>query len=90
MIFPRFNRFIILQLLLVLTLINFAQGGRTKTKSKSGDEFTTRCVYQTPINYAINPVATKSRYIVTVTSGSVVSTPTYGKKCNNPALIKDG
>ncbi|KAJ8067560.1 hypothetical protein OCU04_004900 [Sclerotinia nivalis] len=88
MIFPRFNRSTILQLLLILTLTTFAQGGRAKTKTKSKDKFTTRCVYQTPIDYAINPAATKSRYTVTVTSGGVVSTPTYGKKWNSPTLMK--
>ncbi|APA11470.1 predicted protein [Sclerotinia sclerotiorum 1980 UF-70] len=82
----RFSRFITLKLFLILTLVTIAQGkggrwgGGGKGKPKPKDRDVLKCLYITPAGYADNPAATKSRYTITVTSGSVISTPTYGKK----------
>ncbi|KAF7898087.1 hypothetical protein EAF00_004533 [Botryotinia globosa] len=69
---------------LIFTLISSASAkGKltTKTKQKpkpTKDSSLKSCVYQTPAGFSNDPVATKSKYTVTVTAGITVSTSVYG------------
>ncbi|CAD6444782.1 1eee2558-3313-4f3f-aff9-f1e3398b03d8 [Sclerotinia trifoliorum] len=94
---PHLNKSMILQLLLILTFVTIAQGkgggGRGGGKGGKGGKGkpkkpadVLKCLYKIPAGYADNLAATKSRYTVTVTSGSVISTPTYDGSCflDNP------
>ncbi|TGO23682.1 hypothetical protein BPAE_0124g00140 [Botrytis paeoniae] len=86
MIFSRVHILIIFQLFLVFTLITSASAkGKSTTKptqksKPTKDNSIKPCVYQTPAGFANDPVATKSKYTVIVTSGSIVSTPVYDLK----------
>ncbi|KAF7916114.1 uncharacterized protein EAE98_010518 [Botrytis deweyae] len=88
MIFSRIHILIISQLFLILTLITSAsaKGGKPKPKPKpkpkgGKDNPIKSCVYQIPDDFANDPVATASKYTVTVTSGTTVSTPVYDGCC---------
>ncbi|THV50147.1 hypothetical protein BGAL_0163g00150 [Botrytis galanthina] len=87
MIFSSVHISVIFQLFLIFTLITLASAkekSTTKTTQKAKptkDNPLKSCVYQTPAGFSDDPIATKSKYTVTVTAGTTISTPVYDGCC---------